>query len=441
MIKVTLNREYCEKMTFNIDPNFRTAILGENGIGKSIILKMIAKLEVDENWCSVETPVKMKIAYFSQIEKTDLPISGGEHTRQRLEKLFAEKADLYVLDEPTNNLDQKNIDWLKKHILQEKLRIVFTSHNIDFIDDIAEVIFYLDSKSAEKTQQKCSVYLEDRKKRVEKEFADYEINLRTHERLVDSAKLAQAEFEAGVKWENEDKGLQGFKREMAGKFGGATVKRLSKRAEKFEVKEPENDPIPRISLQNNRKIEDMLDFSGEVLSGKKISLRLSSGDKIIISGKNGAGKTSLIEKIVGYINGEAVDKEESFRRTGRMQYLYLSQNWYEKNEDEKVADFLLKFFSKTEDTYRALAYNHLKSEILNKKFKDLSPGVRIKILLGALSHTQYDLLIWDEPTNHLDVMTQYILHQAFLDYTGAFILVTHDLSLLNDKHFQTVSIV
>ena len=156
MIKVNLNREYRKETSFNIDTNFRTAILGENGIGKSIILKKIAGQEVDENWCAVKTPVRMKIAYFSQIEKTDLPISGGEHTKRRLEELFKIDADLYVLDEPTNNLDRKNIDWLKRHILQQNLRIVFTSHNIDFIDEMAEVIFYLDSKSVEKTQQKCA---------------------------------------------------------------------------------------------------------------------------------------------------------------------------------------------------------------------------------------------------------------------------------------------
>jgi len=440
MIKIILNREYHKEMAFNIDPNFRTAILGENGIGKSVILRKITNQDVDENWLSVQVPAKMKTAYFSQIEKTDLPISGGEHTKQRLEELFKADADLYVLDEPTNNLDRENIDSLKKHIKQHKLRIIFTSHNIDFIDEMAEVIFYLDLKSVEKTQQKCSKYLEERKKRIEKEFLDYEISQRTHSRLVASAKLAQAEFEAGSKWENEDKVLQGFKREMAGKFGGATVKRLSKRAEQFNVKEPENDPIPRVRLQSKGELKDLLDFSGETLNGRKISLSLLSDDKIIISGKNGAGKTTLIEKIVGYLNGKSINTGEFFRKTGRMKYLYLSQNWYEKNEEDVVMDYLLKFSSKKEDAYRVLSYNHLKPEILDKKFKDMSPGIRIKILLGVLSLSHHDLIIWDEPTNHLDVMTQYILHQAFVDYNGALVLVTHDVKLLNDEHFLKIEI-
>jgi ATP-binding cassette subfamily F protein 3 len=75
---------------------------------------------------------------------------------------------------------------------------------------------------------------------------------------------------------------------------------------------------------------------------------------------------------------------------------------------------------------------------LDKKFKRLSPGIRIKILLGVLSLTQYDLIIWDEPTNHLDVMTQYILKQALLDYKGALILVTHDVGFLKDKKFLII---
>jgi ATPase subunit of ABC transporter with duplicated ATPase domains len=225
---------------------------------------------------------------------------------------------------------------------------------------------------------------------------------------------------------------------MAGKFGGATVKRISKRAEQFDAKEPENDPIPRVKLQNDGELENLLDFSVESLNGKKISLSLSSGNKIIISGKNGVGKTTLIEKIVGYINGKDINSGEDFRKTGRMKYLYLSQNWYEKNEEEAVMDYLLKFSSKKEDAYRVLSFNNLKLDILDKKFKSLSPGIRIKILLGVLSLNHYDLIIWDEPTNHLDVMTQYILQQAFIDYGGALVLVTHDIKLLNDNHFSKI---
>jgi ATPase subunit of ABC transporter with duplicated ATPase domains len=437
MLKITIERQG-KNIDFSIDTTFRTVILGENGIGKSTILKAIAEKTAPENWLLVEVPTKMKVAYFSQIEKTKLPISGGEHTKQRLEKLFSTKADLYILDEPTNNLDRENIEWLKKHIIEQKLKIIFTSHNIDFIDEVAEVIFYLDSKSVEKTQQKCSEYLVARKQRIEKEFSDYELSQRTHKRLVASAKLAQSEFEAGIKWENEDKGLQGFKREMAGKFGGATVKRLSKRADQFDIKEPENDPIPRVKLQSADKLEDMLDFEGEALTCKKISFSLSSSDKLIISGKNGIGKTTLIEKLVSYLNGQPIKKGESFRKTGRIKYFYLSQNWYEKIEGEKVGDYLLKIFLEKEEAYKALSYNHLESEVLEKKFKDLSPGIRIKILLGVLSRSHFDLIIWDEPTNHLDVMTQYILQQALDDYAGALIIVSHDARLLNDEHFSRV---
>lgn len=418
MIKVTLERQG-KNVDFSIDTSFRTVILGENGIGKSTILKSIAEKSATENWLSVEVPSKLKLAYFSQIEKTDLLISGGEHTKQRLEKLFSTKADLYILDEPTNNLDQKNIDWLKQCLKQENIKIIFTSHNVDFIDEIAEVVFYMDSKGVEKTQQKCSQYLKDRKQRIEKEFADYELNKRTHKRLLDSARLAQVEFEAGVKWENEDKGLQGFKREMAGKFGGATVKRLSKRAEQYDIKEPENDPIPRVKLQSGDKLSRMFDFQ---------TLSISSGDKIAICGKNGVGKTTLVEKLINDIKDKSI------------KYFYLSQNWYEKIEDKNVLEYLATIFSEKEEAYKALAYNHLDVGILNKKFKDLSPGVRIKVLLGVLSRHKYDLIVWDEPTNHLDVMTQYILHQALLDYTGALIIVTHDSNLLRDESFTKIKL-
>lgn len=437
MINITLDRQG-KNISFDIDPALRTVILGENGIGKSTVLKSISEKSATENWLSVKVSAKMKILYFSQVEKTDLPISGGEHTRLRLEKLFSTSADLYVLDEPTNNLDQDNIKWLKDYVLQKKIQLIFTSHNIDFIEEVAEVMFYLDSKSVEKTQKKCSEYLADRKQRIEREFSDYKINQRTHERLVGSVKLAQAEFEAGIKWKNEDKGLQGFKREMAGKFGGATVKRLSKRAEQFEVKEPDSDPIPNVRLHSGNKLSHLIDFNGAMISGKRISFSLSSGDKLIICGKNGIGKTMLIEKIVGYLNGAPISRGDDFQKIGRIKYFYLSQNWYEKIEKEKVDDYLMKVFSNRQDIYRALSYNYLAPEILDKNFADLSPGIRIKVMLGVLSLNHFDLIIWDEPTNHLDVMTQYVLQQALTSYDGALIIVTHDVKILNDGNFLKI---
>lgn len=425
MLRIKINREYSKEITFDIDPNFRTAILGENGIGKSTILNKIANEDYhDENWCSVTVPNKMKIAYFSQIIKNDSEISGGEHTKQRLERLFSLEVDLYVLDEPTNNLDEENIDWLKNHILKNKIKIVFTSHNIDFIDEMAEVIFYMDSKTVEKTQQKCSQYLIDRKIRIEKEFADYELNLRNHERLEKSVRLAKAEFEAGTKWENEDKGLQGFKREMAGKFGGATIKRLTKRADAVDIKEPENDPIPRVHLQNIKNIKNILEYSGKTIKDKNVYFNLSSGDKIIFCGENGSGKTTLVKKMVSNLKN--------------IKYIYLSQNWYEEIDNEVVIEHIAKYFPNKEDAYKIISFNNLKENILTKKFKDLSPGVRIKIMLGILSRSKFDLIIWDEPTNHLDVMSQIVLQEAFLTYPGALLLVTHDKKLINNEIFTKI---
>jgi ATPase subunit of ABC transporter with duplicated ATPase domains len=435
MISVSINREHSEEVKFDIDPNYRTAILGENGIGKSTILKKIVGEEKEELWCSTEVPSNLKISYFSQIEKNNNNISGGEHTKKRLEKLFAEKADIYVLDEPTNNLDDKNIDWLKDYIIHNKIKIIFTSHDIDFIDKIAEFIFYLDSQTVEKSKQKCSQFLIDRKVRIEKEFADYELNLKTYRRLEKATEHAKKEFEEGVKWENEDKGLQGFKREQAAKFGGKTIKRLTKRTESVDIEKPKNDPVPKIILHSGKAVKTILEYASTSLSGKKIDFKIASGDKVILSGDNGSGKTTLIKKIVSYLDSGQASASEFFYRQSGLKNLYLSQNWYEELDEEVVMDYLQKIFTEKEEAYKAIAYNNLKTNILERKFKDISPGIRIKIMLGVLSRQQYDLIIWDEPTNHLDVMTQIVLNEAFIKYEGGLLIVTHDKKLVGNEKF------
>ena len=108
------------QFSFDIDTHFRVAILGENGIGKTSILGSIAAHASTLEWLSVHVPEHLTVAYFSQITEKMEPISGGEHTKKRLVELFATDADLYVLDEPTNNLDQSNIEWLKREILDKK---------------------------------------------------------------------------------------------------------------------------------------------------------------------------------------------------------------------------------------------------------------------------------------------------------------------------------
>ena len=441
MINITIERKG-KNIDFDIDTTFRTAILGENGIGKSTILKSITDKKATEDWVSVFVPAKTKILYFSQIEKTDLPISGGEHTKQRIEKLFAQKADLYVLDEPTNNLDKANVEWLKKHIIENNLRIIFSSHDIQFIDDIAEVIFYLDSKSVEKSKETCSSYLITRKKKVERAFVEYEINLKKHDQLQDAAAALKEKSDAGTKWVNEDKTLQGFKREMAGKYGSSRAKKIKERAERIDIVEPEYDPIPKVVLGSDEKVKDILfSISSKTIRNKKINFSVNANSKLIVTGENGCGKTTFIKKLLSYLDKtNKPEGDDSFSTNCQFSYLYISQKWYEEVDEKIVKEYLAEFGLSEQNMYRSISYNHLDQKVINRKFKELSLGIRIKILLGVLSLNKYDLIIWDEPTNHLDVMTQYILHQAFIDYNGALLIITHDTKLLKDETFIKIGI-
>lgn len=435
MIHIELEKESNE-IAFDIDYNFRTAILGENGIGKSTILRAIAHKSSQHDWLNVEVPKNLRITYFSQIEKNKSVLSGGEHTKQRLDKLFSESADVYILDEPTNNLDSKNITWLKKYILKNRLQVVFTSHDIDFINEIAEVIFYLDSKGVEKTKEKCSSYLVTRRKKIERAFITYEDNLKKQKDLLHAAQHAKQRSESGSKWKgtDNDKFLRGFNRNAAGE-SASTARKLKERAEEMKVEKPHYDPIPRVNFQKGDFNNNLFNIHTTTLRQKRINFMLNNDNKILFCGENGTGKTTLVKYLTSLLEKGDVREGDIFNIGGKFSYIYISQNWYEDLDEVPVVDYLSRFNLSERDMYNSLSYNHLDRKIINKKFKDLSPGVRIKVLLGMLSNKKFDLIIWDEPTNHLDVMAQSILLNAFVDYKGALVIISHDKQILSEPKF------
>ena len=434
MIRVEVKRENGIEFEFDIDINFRTAILGENSIGKSSILEAIHDKKGGKIWFSVLVPKNIKTVYFSQIEKTEKKISGGEHTRERLEKLFSENVDLYIMDEPTNNLDVASIEWLKNKIIKDNIKILFTSHDIPFIDEIAEVIFYLDSKGFEKTKEKCSEYLVNRKVRVEQAFVKYEVDLKKYRNLIKSSNDLKEKAKLGEKWENEDKSLQGFKRERAGK-GSSFAKTIKERAEDMKPEEPQYDQIPRIKLEVDTPKKHYLEIALNSIVGKRINFSIKNGNKIVFVGPNGSGKTTLINKIIKYIKGEKLDEGDYFKKSENFSYVYISQNWYENINEMTALEYMDSFGLSEQDKYIAFSYNNIDTKNLSRKMIDISPGTRIKILLGILSVKKYDFIIWDEPTNHLDVMTQIVLKESFVKYDGMLLFVTHDKNLIKEKSF------
>jgi len=439
MIQVTIEKKY-SNISFDIDVKYRSAILGENGIGKTSILKAVSSKKSDDDWLSVHVPANLKIAFLSQIEENTQQLSGGEHTKQRLKTLFAEQADLYVLDEPTNNLDTDNIEWLKRIIIGGDLHVLFTSHNIDFIDNIAENIFYLDSEGVEKTKEKCSSYLETRKKKIEHEFFLYEENMRRHNELMDAARKAKQHSEEGSKWEgtDNDKFLRGFNRNAAGK-SASTARKFKERAEAMKIEKPKYDPIPRVVINKADFHGHMFSLVCTALSAKRISMEIFDSSKILITGHNGIGKSSFVRYIDQLLNKTMEIKEtDTFSRGRNFSHLYITQDWYEHLDNMTAEEYIQSFSLGEQDVYRAISYNYLDKRILHKKFKDISPGLRIKVLLGALSCLRFDLLIWDEPTNHLDVMTQAVLHDAFSKYKGALLVVSHDPILMRDNNFSQI---
>jgi ATP-binding cassette subfamily F protein 3 len=349
-------------------------------------------------------------------EKQIKEFSGGQQARLLLAQALIQKADLILLDEPTNNLDKAGIDHLKKFLKEYTKTVIVISHDAEFLNSFTEGVIYLDIHT-QKVEQYVGTYntvVAEIAARVEKE------------------RRANAQAEKKIQ-ENKDKA--NF---FANKGGGMRLvaKRMREDAEEAEENmvdvRREDKTIKPFAIEAQEDLSGILIALSSVtvmdihkddgsLKTKKVHVELRKGDHLLLKGPNGIGKTTLLENLAGgHAKGEEI-KEGVKIGYYRQDFsnLDFEKTPYQILEECAAKDDSEHFIRKT------LAQFLITGDIAYTQIGKLSEGQKGLVAFARLVAMRPGLLILDEPTNHINFRHLPVIAESLKKFQGAMIVVSH----------------
>ncbi len=349
-------------------------------------------------------------------------LSGGEKTKVSLGMVLLMKPDLFLLDEPTNNLDIQAVDWLEEYLKQYEGTVVVISHDRYFLDNLATKIFDIDHGELSIYHTNYSEYVKEKEAGLMSEFDAYQDQQKKIKKMKEAIKRLR-EFANKGNPPNEK-----FYRRAA------SMEKALERLEK--LKKPNINP-KRINLNfevNERSGKEVVSMEHieKSFHGKKlldnISLHVRYEERVAIIGGNGSGKTTLLKILLN----EYIPDHGEVEVGSNVQIGYLSQNLIDEYETLHVIEAFREKVIVTEEMARHILAKFLfYGNIVFKQIKDLSGGEKIRLRLAQLMYQDINLLILDEPTNHLDIDSREELEEALAQFNGTIICISHDRYFLN----------
>lgn len=368
-------------------------------------------------------------------------LSGGQAARVSMASLLLSRYDVFLLDEPTNDLDLAALERLERFVTGLRVGTVLVSHDREFLTRTVNRVVELDL-----AQQQVrgygggyTAYLEEREIARRHAREEYEEYATTRAALLDRARTQRNWMAKGVrnarrKATDNDKFIPAFRAETAEKQA-AKARQTERRIERLEVvEEPRKEWELRMTVAAAPR-------SGAVVAGLRgavvrrgdftlgpVDLQIDWADRVAITGANGSGKSTLLGALLGRIPlaeghqtlGPGVRVGEVDQARG----LFLGERPLVAAFGAEIPDWT------PADVRTLLAKFGLTADHVLRPAATLSPGERTRAALALLQARGVNLLVLDEPTNHLDLPAIEQLESALADYPGTLLLVTHDRRML-----------
>jgi ATPase subunit of ABC transporter with duplicated ATPase domains len=374
-------------------------------------------------------------------------LSGGQAARVGLASLLLSRYDVFLLDEPTNDLDLDGLARLEAFVTGLRAATVLVSHDREFLARTVTRVVELDL-----AQQQVNVfgggyagYLEEREVARRHARAEYEEYADTRASLESRANMQRSWMEQGVrnarrKATDNDKTARKFRTESTEKQA-AKARQTDRRIERLEVvEEPRKEwrlqmeiaVAPRagaVVATLRAAVVRRTDGEGQPFTLGPVDLAVGWAERIAITGANGSGKSTLLGAMLGRVPldegggalgpGVVIGEIDQARGLflGGLPLLEAFRAQVPEQEPAEVRTLLAKFGLGQAHVLRAAA--------------TLSPGERTRAALALLQARGVNLLVLDEPTNHLDLPAIEQLESALDSYPGTLLLVTHDRRMLD----------
>jgi ATP-binding cassette subfamily F protein uup len=465
---------------FNVNEGDKIALIAPNGTGKTSLMRILAGKDKSDSGGQIRFLKAIRIAFLEQdydfnpeatlleqvlsgstpfLEHLDAEgqfeyehriirlltefglrpdqrmreLSGGEIKRVALTQVLAPEADFLILDEPTNHLDVDAIEYLENYLKRSRCTLFMVTHDRYFLDRVCNIVMELDHGQIYIYKGDYENYLEKRAERIANYNAETDKvrNLLRRElewmHATPCARTGKAKYRKQAFWELKGRAEQAYTiRQVSMEALEGATRLGTKIIDCYDVCFSFDDCGPSDGLVERQVLSGPLDGPEKVLPRvgkgpliKDFSYKFQRYDRIGIVGRNGIGKSTFIDLLIGALEPTAgrIERGESLKIG------YYRQDGMQFDEDQTVLE--------TVNNLGLLNQFLFPHDMLSNPVSKLSGGEKRRLYLLTILMQQPNFLILDEPTNDLDIVTLNILEEYLLDFKGSLIVVSHDRHFLD----------
>ena len=367
------------------------------------LLKIISGMNIDDNLLDL----KLK------------NISGGQKSKVAFARLLYSNPEIMLLDEPTNHLDLDTKDYIINYLKNYHGIILVISHDIEFLNEVTQKTLYVDKikHNVEMYNGNYEKYIKIKNERDLAKKRLYERQQKEEEKLkgIIAKYIRGNEKKANIA-KDRIKKLEKLQKEKV-------VLEKANKYTRFNIKINEKSYLTPLKVENLT-----FGYTKDNLLYQNLTFDLTRGEKLLVVGENGIGKTTLLKLIMGLLS----PIEGNIIINDKTTISYYAQEHEILDNSKSILDNFTEFNLRDFEIRKILGSFLFSGDDIYKKVEVLSPGERSRVALAKVALKGANTLLLDEPTNHLDPMTQVIIADTFKTFEGTMLVVSHNLDFVDN---------